>query len=61
MVRCKKCKNKGSIGGSAMTKFTCEVCGKQDWWCNTSNPPICSKCSEIAKKDGRCHYCNGSL
>jgi DNA-directed RNA polymerase subunit RPC12/RpoP len=60
-MRCKKCKELSGIGGSAMTKFICQECGEEDWWCNTATPPLCNKCSEKAHDEGRCTHCGAEI
>lgn len=38
--------SRSGIGGSAMTKFTCKLCGNTASWGNTATPGICKECAE---------------
>jgi hypothetical protein len=61
-MRCKKCKRLSGVGGSAMTLYTCVICGKEDMWGNTATPKLCANCmTEACKNKDRCHWCGELL
>ena len=45
-MKCKKCRNITEIGGAAITPYTCEKCGNENFYMLTKTPRICPICSE---------------
>lgn len=45
-MKCKKCRNNFEIGGAAITPYTCEKCGNENFFMLTRTPKICPICSE---------------
>ena len=45
-MKCKKCQNDIEIGGAAITPYTCEKCGNENFYMFTRTPKICPICSE---------------
>lgn len=37
--------SRSGIGGSAMTRYNCKFCGKEEVWTNTAVPGICKGCA----------------
>ena len=45
-MKCKKCRDIAEIGGAAITPYTCEKCGNENFYMLTRTPKICPICSE---------------
>ena len=48
----------GEVGGSAMTHWRCQICGKADLNSTTNVPTLCFEC---AQKTNRCQQCGKKL
>jgi hypothetical protein len=59
-VECKRCfyLYRGRVGGCAMTRWSCGVCGKKSMHGSTAVPCICKDCGT---KHKLCTYCGGDL
>ena len=51
---CEKRKSKAICGGSAFTRYVCQICGVPDRYHMTCVPKICGTCSQKYKKCERC-------
>ena len=45
-MKCKKCRDILEIGGAAITPYTCDKCGRENFYMLTKTPKICPICSE---------------